>query len=380
MIVENVMYFVLGFIAAALLAIMVMPSIWRRATRLTKKRIEAATPMTMAEFRADKDQLRAEFALSTRRLEMNVEALRKRLADQLSEINRKRTTQIKLKSERDEQLTIVHELETRESTLRRRILELEKESTGLAQRLRMKDRDYNRKVSELESLRNSDGAIEANRIDDIVKALENERTRSERLEEQVHRLIQQLETQDTQTASTHLAMAELRQNLASRDDDLDESKNELVDAETRIASAESRLNELLQETGNIVKAEEGKNDQLLADKLSMEQELETLREKVISAETAILKDWDAERLEQSHLRERLNDIAADVSRLVYSVEEELTDPASQTLFERVQKFAGDERDDTKAVALDENKPPDTAPPDTTRLTRRMQALRDIHAR
>ena len=35
----------------------------------------------MSEFRADKDQLRAEFALSTRRLEMNVEALRRRLSE-----------------------------------------------------------------------------------------------------------------------------------------------------------------------------------------------------------------------------------------------------------------------------------------------------------
>ena len=63
---------------ASLVALAVMPAVWGRAVRLTKKRIEAATPITMAEFRADKDQLRAEFALSTRRLEMNVEALRKR--------------------------------------------------------------------------------------------------------------------------------------------------------------------------------------------------------------------------------------------------------------------------------------------------------------
>ncbi len=372
MVIENVMYFVLGFAAAALLALMVMPSIWRRATRLTKKRIEAATPMTMSEFRADKDQLRAEFALSTRRLEMNVEALRKRLADQLSEINRKRNEQAQLKNERDEQLTIIRELEQRESALRRRILDLEKEGTDLAQRLRMKDRDYNKKVTELEFLRNSKGAASASQIDEILGALESERVRSMRLEEQVHRLIKQLETQDTQTASAHLAMAELRENLASRNDDLDDSRNELVEAETRIANAETRLSKLLEETGNLVETEEGKTGQLLAEKLSLEEELEALREKIMGTEAAILEDWDTERLEQSHLRERLNDIAADVSRLVYSVEEELEDPASQSLFERVQKFAGD---DSQA---DEQDGDDA--PKGTRLARRMQALRDIHAR
>ena len=84
--IDAMMYFALGAFAAALVMLLIMPAIWRRAVRLTKKRIEAATPITLAEFRADKDQLRAEFALSTRRLEMNVEQLRKRLSEQLGDV------------------------------------------------------------------------------------------------------------------------------------------------------------------------------------------------------------------------------------------------------------------------------------------------------
>lgn len=377
MIIENVMYFVLGFVAAALLALMIMPSIWRRATRLTKKRIEAATPMTMSEFRADKDQLRAEFALSTRRLEMNVEALRQRLADQLEEINRKRIDQAKLKSERDEQLTIVRELEARESTLRRRILDLEKEGTDLAQRLRMKDRDYSKKVKELERLRNRDGAIPSNHVDEVLEALEGERQRAERLEEQVHRLIQQLETQGSQTATANLVISELRDTLAGKDDDLGATQNNLVQAEVRMANAESRLSELLQETRSLVETEEGKTGQLLAEKLSLEEELEALREKVISAEAAILSDWDNERLEQSYLRERLNDIASDVSKLVYSVEEDLSDPASESLFDRVQKFSDDivTQDNADMEADMKENPTSRAKPSS-----RMRALKDMHVR
>src|SRR6187549_4164306 len=105
--IENVMYFALGLLIAGLVALAILPAIWRRAVRLTKKRIEAATPITMAEFRADKDQLRAEFALSTRRLEMNVETLRKRLAEQLGDFNQKRSDLGALKTERDQHLTIV---------------------------------------------------------------------------------------------------------------------------------------------------------------------------------------------------------------------------------------------------------------------------------
>ncbi len=395
MIIENVMYFVLGFLASALLALMIMPSIWRRATRLTKKRIEAATPMTMSEFRADKDQLRAEFALSTRRLEMNVEALRKRLADQLSEINTKRSDQIQLKAERDEQLTIVRELEERESELRRRILDLEKDGTDLAQRLRMRDRDYDRKVAELERSKTRGGNISAAEIDDLLNALDAERTRSTRLEEQVHRLISQLENHDSDTASAHLAIAEMRESIANKDDVLDDKDSELIQAEARIANAESKLSELLEETTNFVEVEEGKTSQLLADKLSMEEELETLREKVLGVETTILNDWDAERIEQAHLRERLNDIASDVSKLIYSVDEEQAAPVSESLFDQVQKFADDDDESAdmsapasngKANGSSEGKTNGASTPTQVpalnggRLSARMRALRDLHAR
>ena len=113
------MYFALGGLAASLLALAILPAVWRRAVRLTKKRIEAATPITMSEFRADKDQLRAEFALSTRRLEMNVEALRRRLSEQLRDINRKRSEVGAIKGERDTHLQQMRELEEREAELAR---------------------------------------------------------------------------------------------------------------------------------------------------------------------------------------------------------------------------------------------------------------------
>src|SRR3569623_2044959 len=142
--IENIMYFALGLLAAGLLALAIMPAVWRRAVRLTKKRIEAATPITMAE-------LRAEFALSTRRLEMNVEALRRRLSDQLRDINRKRTEVGAIRNERDNHLQQMRELEEREAELRRRILDLEKEGADLAQRLRIREREYADKVTQLET-------------------------------------------------------------------------------------------------------------------------------------------------------------------------------------------------------------------------------------
>ena len=78
------MYFALGLLTAGLLALMIAPAVWRRAARLTRERIERSVPLTLNEIQADKDQLRAEFAMSTRRLEMTVERLKERVRAQLA--------------------------------------------------------------------------------------------------------------------------------------------------------------------------------------------------------------------------------------------------------------------------------------------------------
>ncbi|KAB2863504.1 MAG: hypothetical protein F9K43_18950, partial [Bauldia sp.] len=321
MVVENIMYFVLGALLAGLAALIVMPAVWKRAVRLTKKRIEAATPITMAEFRADKDQLRAEFALSTRRLEMNVEALRRRLADQLRDINRKKSELGGIKGERDNHLQVVRELEEREAELRRRVLELEKEGADLAQRLRMRDREFADKVTQLEEARalirdkaprgfDVDGKTlsgDYNRdVDDLLERLEIERRRASFLETQNRTLIAQLEAADRRSVEAAAEAAELRDSVARQQDAETAINGELIEAEARIADAENRVNTLLEETAKIVEIGEQRQGQLLAEKLSLEDELEALRRKVATVEATIMADWDTERLEQSHLRERLN--------------------------------------------------------------------------
>jgi chromosome segregation ATPase len=356
MLVENIMYFALGLLVAGLIGLIIMPAVWQRAVRLTKKRIEAATPITMAEFRADKDQLRAEFALSTRRLEMNVEALRRRLADQLRDINRRKTEVGSMKGERDSHLTIVRELEEREAELRRRILELEKDGADIAQKLRMRDREYAEKVTQLEAARESmrgntpksfafdgkalSGDYNAD-IDELLQMLEIERKRSTFLETQNRTLIGQLESSDQRSASATAAAAEMRASLAKRDDAAEAVSSELIEAEARIADAESRVNEILAETAKVVDTGEQQRGQLLAEKLSLEEELESLRVKVETVEMTVMADWDSDRIEQSHLREKLNDIATDVSRLVYAVEGHGLPDSEESLFDRVQRYADD---------------------------------------
>ncbi|WP_152565905.1 hypothetical protein [Devosia riboflavina] len=389
MLIENMMYFALGLLVAGLVALIIMPAVWKRAVRLTKRRIEAATPITLSEFRADKDQLRAEFALSTRRLEMNVETLRKRLAEQLSDVNQKRTDLGALKAEREQHMAVVSELESRQVDLRARILELEKDGTDLAQRLRMRDRDVEVRQEEIETLRGSlrEGFPEATGgenlsgdydqdVDRLTALLAIERKRASFLEEQARSLIERLENSDRRSSDANAAIAQMRDALARRDARDEENAEALVAAEARMASAENRLNALLAESSEAVAESNGRVEQLLADKLGLEDEVERLRSKVANVESSILADWQTERFEEAHLREKLNDIAASVSRLVYAVDHDtpLETNVEESLFDRVQRFA----DDGETMGTLE--PPTGEGPRRGSVSDRLAALREIQGR
>src|SRR5215467_1664067 len=97
--IESAMYFCIGFFLACLGAFAVVPLIQGRAVRLTRRRLEATIPSSMAEILADKDLLRAEFAVSTRRLETSLEQLKVRSASQLAELGRKSDAVNRLKIE-----------------------------------------------------------------------------------------------------------------------------------------------------------------------------------------------------------------------------------------------------------------------------------------
>src|SRR6266849_5334974 len=87
--IESMMYFGIGFLFAALSVLVVVPPVHGRAVRLTRRRLEGATPSSRAEILAHKDLLRADFAITTRRLEMNVEQLKTKNASQLAELGKK---------------------------------------------------------------------------------------------------------------------------------------------------------------------------------------------------------------------------------------------------------------------------------------------------
>src|SRR6266853_538773 len=115
--IEPIMFVGIGFLVAGLLVIGVIPLVHARAVRLTMKRVEAMTPMSMAEIQADKDQLRAEFAMSTRRLEMSVEQMKAKTTNQLAEIGKKTEGIGRLKLELGEKTAALLALEAQAKQL-----------------------------------------------------------------------------------------------------------------------------------------------------------------------------------------------------------------------------------------------------------------------
>jgi hypothetical protein len=87
--VEAVMFAAIGFFAASLLALGVVPLLHARTERLTLQRLESTMPLSLSEVQAERDGLRAEFAMATRRFELKIEALTDKCARQMAELGRR---------------------------------------------------------------------------------------------------------------------------------------------------------------------------------------------------------------------------------------------------------------------------------------------------
>lgn len=78
--IEFLLIFALGFLAAAMLAVLVTPAIYGRIVKLTEKRIESTVPLSQAEIRGKTDLLRAGFASQAAKLTAQLKSADERQA------------------------------------------------------------------------------------------------------------------------------------------------------------------------------------------------------------------------------------------------------------------------------------------------------------
>ncbi len=366
--VEPIMYLAIGFLVSMLLGLMILPLVHNRAVRLTTRRMEAATPLSMAEIQADKDQLRAEFAMSARRLEMSVEQLKNKSTSQLAELGKKTDAINRMKLELGEKNATIFALEARERAGKEQLRATEEEFTAKTEALRGAERALADKQSEL-------AKINAELSDRSVMA-ENRQVELAAVRAQIAELKHQVGDAEKEFASTQARLAQERgesettsreladargrvDSLSQRVTDLDRQLivqvkeaemlgNRVGDLETRLATQGKLLaerdyenNQLRQQNETAERTARELRDQVAAmnngnapvveklrtEKAGLEDQLYAARDEraklqrdINAIQQQAESSWATERMENALLRERINDIAAEVAKLAMTLE------------------------------------------------------------
>jgi chromosome segregation ATPase len=367
--IEPIMYLAIGFLVSMLFGLMIVPLVHNRAVRLTTKRMEAATPLSMAEIQADKDQLRAEFAMSARRLEMSVDQLKNKTTSQLAELGKKSDAINRMKIELGEKNATIFSLEAREKAVKEQLRATEEEFTAKTESLREAERALTEKQGDLAKINHelSDRSMMAESRQVELLAV---RAQIDELKARVgdaekefattqNRLAQ--ERSDSETASRELTDARSRvENLSQRVTDLDRQLivqvkeaemlgNRVNDLEARLATQGKMLAERDFENNQLRQANEagertakelsleiaalsagGKSpaiEKLRTEKAAVEEQLRIARDEraklqrdINAIQQQAESSWATERMENALLRERINDIAAEVAKLAMQLE------------------------------------------------------------
>jgi chromosome segregation ATPase len=366
--IEPIMYLAIGFLVSMLCGLMIVPLVHNRAVRLTTRRLEAATPLSMAEIQADKDQLRAEFAMSARRLEMSVEQLKNRTTSQLADLGKKTDAINRMKIELGEKNATIFSLEAREKAVKEQLRATEEEHAAKTEALRLAEQALADKQNELGKINNelNDRSMMADSRQVELVAV---RTQIEELKNRVGDAEKEFATTqarlsqergESETATRELTDARSRvENLSQRVTDLDRQLivqvkeaemlgNRVNDLEARLATQGKLLAERDFENNQLRQANEAAErtlkelrgeidltnsgkwptlDKLKTEKAALEEQLRVTRDEraklqrdINAIQQQAESTWATERMENALLRERINDIAAEVAKLAMQLE------------------------------------------------------------
>lgn len=368
--IEPIMYLAIGFLVSMLFGLMIVPLVHNRAVRLTTRRLEAATPLSMAEIQADKDQLRAEFAMSARRLEMSVDQLRNKTTSQLAELGKKSDAINRMKIELGEKNATIFSLEAREKAVKEQLRATEEEFAAKTELLRGAEAALTDKQAELAKINSelSDRSMTADtrqvelvavraqieqlqgRVSDAEKEfaetqtrLAQERTESEKatteltdargrvenLSQRVNDLDRQLIVQVKEAEMLGTRVNDLEGRLATQGKLLAEREYENNQLKQTNAAAERIMMDLRNElsTASSSGGSSAALEKLRSEKSALEEQLSATRDEraklqrdINAIQQQAESSWATERMENALLRERINDIAAEVAKLAMQLE------------------------------------------------------------
>ena len=311
--VEPIMYLAIGFLVSMLLCLMIVPLVHNRAVRLTTRRMEAATPLSMAEIQADKDQLRAEFAMSARRLEMSVEQLKNKTGSQLVELGRKNDAINRMKMELGEKNATIIALEERENAVKEQLRMTEGEFATETQTLHAMRQALSDKQHELEQL--------VRALTDRSALADNRGAELAAVNARTGELERQIRLDAEEVGALRGRIADLESRLANQ---------------TKLAAAHERESDILRQQAEAARL---RHDEvasvtdpitlarLQAEKAALEDQLRIMRNQrsdlqrdLVASQQRGEKSWSTEEVENALLRDRINDFAAEVAKLASTIE------------------------------------------------------------
>jgi chromosome segregation ATPase len=366
--IEPIMFFAIGFLAASLFGLVLIPLVHNRAVRLTMRRLEAATPLSMAEIQADKDQLRAEFAMSTRRLELSVEQMKAKTTSQLAEIGKKTDAINRLKVDLGEKTAAIFSLEAREKALKDQLQATESEHSVKIGALREAERmlaekqaelsklamDLNERSASADSHRVETTALrvqvealkervtgherEAEEISDrmtrerkeaaaATAELNEEHGKVEKLSDRVTQLERALVAQTTEAEVVSRRAQELEGRLTDQIKTLSQREVEITQLRDKVAASAKTETDLRSELSHAADRSRAATENLVKEKALIEDQLAQskaertkLQQEIGSMKREAEQTWATERVENALLRERINDIAAEIARLTVTLD------------------------------------------------------------
>lgn len=115
---EWIMFAGIGFLAGCVVMLSAIPLVHERAVRLTTRRLSGAAPASVNELHAQRDLMRAEYAMAMRRLEISAEQARAHSAGCRLEVGRQAVEARQLKVELGRATALLLQLHAREQTHR----------------------------------------------------------------------------------------------------------------------------------------------------------------------------------------------------------------------------------------------------------------------
>ena len=134
--IQIALYVSAGFLTATLIALLALPFLTGRAANTAVRKLRAKLPFSTAEMAAEKDQLRAEFAIALRKVEIDLTKQSERVASQNIDI-RKLTEKLNGASKVGKASKLaLEEIRAKEHDLNERLRQRDAQYAGLEQRSR----------------------------------------------------------------------------------------------------------------------------------------------------------------------------------------------------------------------------------------------------